>query len=136
MPSLSMVPRFSVSDPDPGSAGSVIFSRIRIRLENNGSGSGSKSQICQKLFIFEQNFNKCKDENAKFLLNVQGFEYLRRFLIDKGNPQNFSFQKRLRNFETLNFCQDSARIRWFWVGSRSGSRSVKKDNGSETLVSR
>ena len=27
----------SVSDPDPGSVGSVIFSRIRIRLENNGS---------------------------------------------------------------------------------------------------
>ena len=41
----------------------------------------------------------------------QGFEYLRRFLIDKGNPQNFPFQKKLRNFVTLNFCQDSARIR-------------------------
>ena len=29
-------------------------------------------------------------ENAKFLLNIQGFEYLRHFLIDKGNPQKFS----------------------------------------------
>ena len=93
----------SVSDPDPGSVGSVIFSRIRIRLENNGSGSGSKSQICQKLFIFEQNFNKFKAENAKFLLNVQGFEYLRRFFIDKGNLQNFSFQKKAKKFRHFEF---------------------------------
>ena len=93
----------SVSDPDPGSVGSVIFSRIRILLENNGSGSGSKSQICQKLFIFEQNFNKFKAENAKFLLNVQGFEYLRRFLIDKGNPQNFSSQKKSKKFRNFDF---------------------------------
>ena len=88
---LISVLKHSVSDPDPGSVGSVIFSRIRIRLENNGSGSGSKNQICQKLFIFEQNFNKFKAENAKFLLNVQGFEYLRRFFIDKGNLPRWPF---------------------------------------------
>ena len=95
--------------PDPDLYGSISFGRIRIRFRR--SGSGSRSQISQKLFIFEQNFNKCKDENAKFLLNVQGFEYLRRFLIDKGNPQNFSFQKKakkFRNFEFLSrFGQDS-----------------------------
>ena len=61
----------SSSVSDPGSVGSVIFSRIRIRLENNGSLSGSGSQICQKLFISEQNINKCKAKNAKFLLNVK-----------------------------------------------------------------
>ena len=64
----------SVSDPDPGSVGSVIFSRIRIRIHLENNGSGSRSQICQKMFIFEQNFNKFKAKNAKFLLNVQGFE--------------------------------------------------------------
>ena len=42
----------SVSDPDPGSVGAVIFSRIRISLKK------TESQICQKLFIFEQNSNK------------------------------------------------------------------------------
>ena len=42
---------------------------------------GQGVKIPRKLFIFEQNFNKCKDENAKFLLNVQGFGYSRRFLI-------------------------------------------------------
>ena len=89
----------SVVDPDP--YGSVSFGRIRIRFRR--SGSGSRSQISQKLFIFEQNFNKCKDENAKFLLNVQGFEYLRRFLIDKGNPQNFSFQKKAKKFRNFDF---------------------------------
>ena len=88
-------------DPDPDPYGSVSFGRIRIRFRR--SGSGSRSQISQKLFIFEQNFNKCKDENAKFLLNVQGFEYLRRFLIDKGNPQNFSFQKKAKKFRNFDF---------------------------------
>ena len=39
-------------------------------------------------------------------------------MVAKGNPQNFSFQKKLRNFETLIFCQDSARIR---IRIRSGS---------------
>ena len=101
-------------------------------------------------------FNNFYGEKAKFLLNIQGFEYLRRFFgrqrkstkfffpkkakkfrnydflsrfgqdpdplfvlesdpypdLDPGrNPQNFSFQKKLKNFETLNFCQDSTRIR-------------------------
>ena len=63
-----------------------------------------ESQICQKLFVFEQNVNKFEGENAKYLLS------LRHFLIDKGNPQKFSFKKNLRNFETLNFCQDPAVI--------------------------
>ena len=115
-------------DPDPDPYGSVSFGRIRIRFRR--SGSGSRSQICQKLFIFEQNFNKCKAENAKFLLNVQGFEYLRRFLIDKGNPQNFSFQKKAKKFRNFAFCQDAARIRIrirFWVGSES----IKKITDAE-----
>ena len=64
------------------------------------------------------------------------------FLIDKGYPQNFSFKKRLRTFETLNFCQDSARIRirsWIRIRIRNhrkricGSGSVSKWNGSTTL---
>ena len=46
---------------------------------------------------------------------MQGFEYLRHFLIDKGNPQNFSFQKKLRNFETFRIF---VKIR---PGSGSGS---------------
>ena len=91
----------SVVDPDP--YGSVSFGRIRIRFRRSGSGSGSRSQICQKLFIFEQNFNKFYAENAKFLLNIQGFEYLRRFLVDKGNPQNFSFQKKAKKFRNFDF---------------------------------
>ena len=44
-----------------------------------------------------------------------------RFLIDKGNSQNFSFKKRLRNFETLNFVK-------IWPGSGSGSVII--GNGS------
>ena len=55
--------------------------------------------------VADPNFDKFQGENAKFLLNVQGFEYLRRFLIDKGNPQKFSFlnkAKKLRNFGFLS----------------------------------
>ena len=59
--------------------------------------------------------------------------YLRRFLIDNGNPQNFSFQKKakkIRNFEFLSrFDQDPDP--GFSFSVRSGS--VKKFPGSETL---
>ena len=41
--------------------------------------------------------------SSKFLLNIQGFEYLRRFFIDKGNPQNFSFQKKAKKFRNFEF---------------------------------
>ena len=44
-----------------------------------------------------------------------------RFLIDIGNSQNFSFKKRLRNFDTLNFVK-------IWPGSGSGSVII--GNGS------
>ena len=54
-----------------------------------------------RIWVAPKTFNKCKDENAKFLLNVQGFEYLWRFLIDKGNPQNFSFQKKAKKFRNF-----------------------------------
>ena len=42
-------------------------------------------------------------------------------MVDKGNAQNFSFQKKLRNFETLIFCQERP---------GSGSGSVIIGNGS------
>ena len=110
----------------------VLWIRIRIRFRQSGSGSGSRSQISQKLFIFEQNFNKCKDENAKFLLNVQGFEYLRRFLIDKGNPQKISFQKKAKKFRNFEFLSRFGQSAFgFRVGSRSGPG--RKNNVSETL---
>ena len=99
---------YSVSDSDPG--GSEIFSSL-------GSGFGKKSQIriqasqiCQNLFIFEQNFDEYSGGNAIFSLDVQRFECLRRFLQGKANPQNFSFRKKakkFRNFEYLSrFGQD------------------------------
>ena len=47
--------------------------------------------------------DKFLGENAKFLLTVQGFEYLRRFLIDKGNPQHFSFKKKAKKFRNFEF---------------------------------
>ena len=66
--------------------------------------------------------------------------YLRRFLIDNGNPQNFSFQKKakkIRNFEfLLRFGQDPDPDPGFSFSVGSGSGSIKKFPGSETLVYR
>ena len=51
-----------VADPDPG--GSGIFQLLDPDPgKNPGSGWIQESQICQKLFIFEQNFNKIHGEN-------------------------------------------------------------------------
>ena len=33
----------------------------------------------------------------------KGLEYLRCFLIGKGNPQNFSFRKKAKKFRNLDF---------------------------------
>ena len=73
----------SVSDdPDPGRA-------------------GSRSQICQKLFILEQNFNKCKAGNAK-CSRIWVF----KALFDRQRKSTkFFFPKkaeRFRNFEFLS----------------------------------
>ena len=48
--------------------------RIRIQAFFSSWIRIKESQICQKLFVIKQNFNKLWGENAKFLLNVQGYK--------------------------------------------------------------
>ena len=55
-----------------------------------------------------------------------------RFLVGKGNQQNFSFRKMLRNFETLNLCQDLAWIR-IPIRIRENYFRSDPDPGSATL---
>ena len=87
-------------DPDP-------FQTIRIRV-----APGPEVKFVRNCSFSSKILTNAKLKMPKFLLNVQGFEYSRRFLIDKGNPQNFSFQKKAKKFRNFDFfCQDSARIR-------------------------
>ena len=120
------------TDPDPDPRIRFRWLRIRIRIRRSGSdnyGSGSRSW-------------PNLDKKSKF----------RNFLAFFGRTISEKFDswtririvwnesiKKLRNFETLIFCQDSARIR-IRIRIRNhrkrfrGSGSRSKWNGSATLV--